>query len=90
MDDLSQRLADTIKKAGMSPRNLGGATGIHFVTIYRAMNGQGVRQPLHEQTLTNALDKLDKLIFDGLLPVKDEMTRTQKTTYLTHLFDTHF
>lgn len=86
---LGQRLATTLKRAGLSPRHLGGATKIHFVTIYRTINGDGNRQPIHEQVLTNALDKLDVLLERGDLPFRENLQRKEKTERLKNLLDNH-
>lgn len=87
--NLSERLSKCLKEAGLSPRNLGGAINIHFVTIYKAINDDGTRQPLHEQVLITTLDKLDALIAAGTLPFKEKLNKKDKTARLKDLLDNH-
>lgn len=87
--DLSARLNQSLRAADLSPRNLGGATNIHFVTIYKAKNGDGNRQPLHEQVLLQALDKIDALVKEGKLPFLEKLNRKDKTAKLKDLLDNH-
>lgn len=87
--NLSERLTRSLRAADLSPRNLGGATNIHFVTIYKAKNGDGNRQPLHEQVLLQALDKIDTLVGNGALPFREKLNRKDKTARLKDLLDNH-
>lgn len=87
--ELSERLRTTLAKAKLSPRHLGGATRIHFVTIYKAINNDGVRQPIYEQVLTSALDKIDILLAEGKLPFTEKLARKEKTDRLKDLLNTH-
>lgn len=80
---LGERIAKTLKGAGLTPRHLGGATRIHYVTIYRQINEpDGGISPLHEQTLTQALDKIDRLLDTGQLPLSPKLSRKEKTDTL--------
>lgn len=87
--NLSIRLKNVLAKARISPRHLGGAIGIHFVTIYRTLNDDGNRQPIHEQILTDAVNKLEAWIEEGKLPFSDTTPRKEKTNLLKRLFDNH-
>lgn len=86
---LSSRLNRVLKEARISPRHLGGAIKIHFVTIYRTLNNDGSRQPIHEQILTDAVDKLEAFISEGKLPFDASVSRKEKTDRLKDLFDNH-
>lgn len=87
--NLGQRIEATLKQAKLSPRNLGGAIRIHFVTIYRTINNDGSRQAVHEQVLTNAVNKLESLIAEGKLPFTEKLGRKEKTDRLKDLLDNH-
>lgn len=87
---LGERLKATLAVAGITPRHLGGATRVHFVTIYRLMReGSDTSFPLIEQTLTEALDKIDRMLADKTLPIAERLSRTEKTKRLSDLLNKH-
>lgn len=88
MEKLGDRLRLTLKRAGLTPRHVGGATRIHFVTIYRQINEpDGGISPLHQQTLVAALDRIDLLVSEGKLPLTEKLSRKEKTDRLKSLLE---
>lgn len=80
--EIGERIRQTLKVAGLSPRNLGGATRIHYTTIYRAMNS-GMMYPQYEHTLSEALSKIEALCALGKLPMAGKLGKKEKTDRLT-------
>lgn len=80
---IGDRIRSTLKVARISPRNLGGATQVHFVTIYRVMSSAdgSLTQP-YEHTLTAALDRIDTLVKEGKLPIQEKLSGVEKTARL--------
>jgi hypothetical protein len=87
--ELGDRIRHTLKRGGLTPRHLGGAIKIHFVTIYRTIDGGVDTSPLNKQVLTEALDKIDRLIEAGQLPMREKLNRVEKTTRLSVLLANH-
>lgn len=87
--DLGQRIRNTLSRARLTPRHLGGATKVHFVTIYRLMDAGATHNTssLVEHTLTTALDKIDILLANGSLPIEGDLNRKGKTDKLIALLD---
>lgn len=80
----------TLAVAGLTPRHLGGATRVHFVTIYRLMReGSDTSFPLIEQTLSEALTKIEQMVQEHTLPITERLSRTEKTQRLTDLLNKH-
>lgn len=76
--------------ARISPRHLGGATRIHYTTIYRLLkSGDDGMFPIHVDTITQALDKIDALVAAGKLPIEGKLLRTEKTRRLAELLTEH-
>lgn len=73
--------------AGITPRHLGGATRVHFVTIYRIMDADYDRSVTGstEYVLTEALDKIDRLVDAKVLPFTEKLSKKEKTAKLTAL-----
>lgn len=80
-----ERIKSTLQVAGLTPRHLGGATKIHFVTIYRSINGANELYAVHEDVLTKALTKIEALVAKGDLPMRGKLSRKEKTDRLTHM-----
>lgn len=86
--NIGERLGKTLPGAGISPRNLGAVTKVHYTTIYGLIRTKGKTYPLVEDTLANALNKIDRLVQDGLLPFRDRISDKEKTQRLTELLAT--
>ena len=86
---LGDRLKHTLSVAGLSPRNLGGATRIHYATIYRAMKNGGATFPSHEHSLVNALSKIETLVARGDLPMVGQLSKKEKTDRLIAMLADH-
>lgn len=84
--ELGERIQKTLAVARITPRHLGGATRVHFVTIYRILNdgGKGVTGST-EYVLNHALNKIDKLVDSGVLPFTEKLSKQEKTAKLTDL-----
>lgn len=83
---LGSRIRETLARAGLTPRHLGGVTAIHFVSIYRIMNNPDTdTPPLHKNTLNDALRRIDVLCEDGRLPFTGKLSRKEKTDRLKDL-----
>lgn len=65
---IGERLAVVLRGAELSPRDLSACTKVHFTTIYRLIRHRGTTFPSVEKTLSEALDKIEKLTEDGHLP----------------------
>lgn len=86
---LGERIQRTLSMAGLTPRHLGGATRVHFVTIYRIMDdeeGKAVTAST-EYVLTHALNKIDRLLEDKVLPFTEKLNQREKTAKLKALLD---
>lgn len=80
---LGERVRNTLKVARISPRNLGGAIKVHYVTIYRLMSSaDGTLNPPYEHTLTTALSRIDQLVEEGRLPIPEKLSGHEKTARL--------
>lgn len=87
---LGERIRSSLAVAGLNPRHLGGATRIHFVTIYRIMNNaDGNMFPSNEHTLTEALRKIDSMVKQGKLPMTGKLSRKEKTDRLKAMLADH-
>lgn len=85
---LGERIKASLLVAGLTPRHLGGATRVHFVTIYRLMReGSDTSFPSIEHTLEEALNKIDILVKRKELPLDKKLSRTEKTQRLTYMLD---
>ena len=85
---IGNRTEEALKVARLSARNLGGAIGIHFVTIYRVMRSEdGSLNPPYEHTLNTALNKIARLVEAGELPFKDRLSGNDKTSRLAVLLN---
>lgn len=84
---LGIRLADTLKGAGLSPRNLSGATQIHYTTIYRLIkHGENAKTfPVVEATLAKALTKIEQYTELGIFPIREIISDKEKTDRLKYL-----
>jgi hypothetical protein len=80
--NIGERLGKTLPGAGISPRNLAAVTKVHFTTIYGLIRTKGKTYPLVEQTLSDALNKIDNLVADGKLPIRDTISTKEKTKRL--------
>lgn len=87
--NIGARLGQTLPRAQLSPRNLGAVTKVHFTTIYSIIrqNGSAKTFPVIEQTLSDALDKIDSLVAAGTLPFRDAISDKEKTDRLVALFE---
>lgn len=83
--NIGERLGQTLRGAGISPRNLSAVTKVHFTTIYKLMAQRGKTYPLVEQTLSDALDKIDHLKTEGKLPFLDDISDREKTDRLASM-----
>lgn len=87
---LGDRIKETLKAANLTPRHLGGATRVHFVSIYSLMrDGTIVPNPLTKHALTTALTRIDELVKEGKLPLTGRLTRKEKTEQLMALLSDH-
>jgi hypothetical protein len=83
---IGERLKEAMRTAGVNPRQLGGATKIHFVTLYRIIGDDSiVPNPLTEEALDKAITKLNELVATGKLPLQGQMSRKEKTDTLARL-----
>lgn len=88
--NLGQRIKTTLQTAGLSPRHLGGATRVHFVTIYRIINRDDDNIfPSTEHILVTALDKIDSMVEAGQLPLTEKLSRKEKTERLAVMLANH-
>lgn len=86
--ELGRRLETVLRRANLTPRNLGGATRVHWVTIYAIIRGDSMKStPLVHHTLSDALDKIESLIAAGALPFNEPMQRRQQTERLIQLLN---
>jgi transposase len=81
------RLADTLKGAGLSPRNLAAVTEIHYTTIYKliAAKENAKTLPVMESVLGRALTKIEQYIELGVLPIREIISDKEKTERLKYL-----
>lgn len=83
---LGERIHGVLAAGGLTPRHLGGATKVHFVTIYRIMgNADANIYPSTKNTLALALSKIEQMIEAGTLPLTEKLSRKEKTERLTAL-----
>ncbi len=87
--NIGERLGKSLPRAGISPRNLAAITKVHFTTIYSLMRTKGKTYPVVECTLSEALDKIDKLYDDGNLPFTGSISGKEKTDRLVSLLATN-
>lgn len=88
--DLTNRLKETMRASGLNPRSLSAVSKVHYTTIYKIVNNKNPNPLLIViEALNNALDKIDKLVAEGYLPFKYELTNEQKTEQLKALFERH-
>lgn len=83
--NIGERLGISLRGANLSPRNLAAVTEVHFTTIYGLIRTNGKTYPLVEKTLSQALDKIDKLVQDGKLPIRDAISNKEKTKRLADM-----
>jgi hypothetical protein len=88
MDTIGDRLGRTLRGAGLSPRNLGAITKVHFTTIYTLIRQKGKTYPVVEQTLSDALDKIERLQAEGKLPIRENISDKERTNRLVELLAT--
>lgn len=87
---LGERLKETLSVARLTPRHLGGATRVHFVTIYRLMrDSSDTSFPSIEHTLNVALDKINGLVAKKKLPLEGKLSRSEKTQRLKDMLDNY-
>lgn len=81
------RLDTALKGAGLSPRNLAGATKIHYTTIYKliAAKENAKTLPVLEVVLDRALTKIEQYTELGILPVREIVSEQEKTNRLKYL-----
>ncbi|MES2704833.1 MAG: hypothetical protein V4649_19515 [Bacteroidota bacterium] len=87
--NIGERLGKTLRGVNISPRNLSALTKVHYTTIYKLIAQRGKTYPLVEQTLSDALDKIDRLKADGLLPFMENLSDKEKTDRLADLLATN-
>lgn len=88
MNTIGDRLGRVLRGANLSPRNLGAITKVHFTTIYTLIRQKGKTYPVVEQTLSDALDKIERLQADGHLPIREDISDKEKTERLVALIAT--
>lgn len=87
---LGERTKRVIKGANISPRILAAVTKIHFTTIYATMRNskqESIAYPITVDTLTKALDSIEKLINEGTLPFEDALSHDARIEALKALLD---
>lgn len=77
---LGKRIAKILQEAGLTARDLQAVTQIHFTTIYNQMKGDDDYKftPLTEDVLVTALAKIERLIADGLLPLRENVSAKER------------
>ena len=87
---IGERLKDTLKVAGISPRNLSAVTKVHFTTIYKLIKkGDAKTYPVVVEVLSDTLSKIEQHIASGALPFRDAISDKEKTDRLARLLATN-
>lgn len=82
---ITERLRNILRGAELSPRNLSAVAKVHFTTIYKLMKEDRNTFPSVEKTLSDTLDKIEKLHSDGHLPFRDAISDKEKTRRLASM-----
>lgn len=84
---LSKRIAKILQEAGLTARDLQAVTQIHYTTIYNMMKGGDDYKftPLTEDVLATALAKVERLIADGSLPLRETVSAKERCDRLLSL-----
>ena len=77
---LSKRIATVLQIAGLTPRDLSAATHIHYSTIYNMIRGGEEYNftPLTEDVLHTALGRVETLVDEGQLPLKENVSAKER------------
>lgn len=79
MTELATKITDTLRRAGLNPRVLGGLTKIHYTTIYSIVKSPDANPtPVVESTLNRVLSDIERLVNAGKLPLEGRYTTEQK------------
>jgi hypothetical protein len=88
MLNLADRIKETLKRAQLNVRALSAVTELHYTTIYIIIRKGEDAKPykMVSNILINALDTIDKLIEDKLLPLQEGLTQDTKNETLKTMF----
>lgn len=87
--NLSERIKDTMSRAELNPRVLGGLTKIHYTTIYNLLRTKDASPtPVVAETLNRCLSAIDRLIELQKLPLSGTYTTEQKIPMVEELLAT--
>ena len=85
--ELAERLGKVLKDAGITPRILHRASGIHYTTIYNYMRFGDQIQPKQDtlEKLNGVCGKIENLIKSGSLPFDADTLHKERTEMLARL-----
>lgn len=91
MEHIATRISDTLKRSGLTPRNLAAMTNVHYTTIYLIIKKGESAKPL--PTISDSLDRalaiLDTFVAEHKLPLPADLPQGVKQEKLTQLISDH-
>jgi hypothetical protein len=91
MDNIATRITDTLKRSGLTARNLAAMANVHYTTIYLIVKKGENAKPLPAvlDSLDRALVLLDTFVAEHKLPLPAELSQVAKQAKLAQLISDH-
>lgn len=91
MEHIATRITDTLKRSGLTARNLAAIANVHYTTIY-LITKKGERAkplPAISESLDRALAVINQLLAENKLPLPISLSQETKQEKLSQLVVEH-
>lgn len=91
MEHIATRIKQTLKRSGLTARNLAAIANVHYTTIY-LITKKGERAkplPTVAESLDRALAVLDQLVAENKLPLPSTLSQEGRQDKLSQLVSIH-
>lgn len=87
MEHIATRIVETLKRSGLTARNLAAIAHVHYTTIYLiTKKGESARPlPTVQDSINRALDTITKLVAENKLPLNNSLSQEAKQEKLSQL-----
>ena len=91
MEHIATRIRETLKRSGLTPRNLAAVANVHYTTIYLIQKKGELAKPLPviQDSLERALAIITTFVAEGKLPFPANLSQVVKQEKLTQLVNEH-
>lgn len=91
MEHIATRIKDTLRRSGLTARNLAAIANVHYTTIYLITKKGESAKPLPAITdsLDRALAVINQLVAENKLPLPANLSQEARQEKLTQLVSVH-